>query len=94
MFRHGPSCLKGPVTRRRDWWTRTRRGRKSRQTLQHRREATDMNASPQEAQRQDAPIRKDLVERVRREIAAGTYETPEKWETALHRLLQQLEEEE
>jgi hypothetical protein len=37
------------------------------------------------------PIRKDLVERVRKEIAAGTYETPEKWEAALDCLLDRLE---
>jgi hypothetical protein len=35
--------------------------------------------------------RADLVARVRKEIAAGTYDTPEKWEIALARLLQQLE---
>jgi hypothetical protein len=39
----------------------------------------------------DAPIRADLVERVRREIAEGTYDTPEKWEIALDRLLNRLE---
>ncbi len=35
-------------------------------------------------------IRTELVERVRREIAAGTYETPEKWEAAFDRLLDTL----
>lgn len=39
----------------------------------------------------DPPIRTDLVERVRREIAAGTYDTPEKWALALDRLLDRLE---
>jgi hypothetical protein len=39
-----------------------------------------------------AEIRAELVERVRREIAAGTYDTPEKWEAALERLLDHLEE--
>jgi hypothetical protein len=39
-------------------------------------------------------IRSDLVERVRREIAAGIYETPEKWDIALQRLLERLEGEE
>ena len=38
----------------------------------------------------DAPLRQDLVERVRREIAAGTYDTPEKWQKALDRLFDQL----
>jgi hypothetical protein len=32
-------------------------------------------------------IRHELVARVRREIAAGVYETPEKMEAALERLL-------
>jgi anti-sigma28 factor (negative regulator of flagellin synthesis) len=36
-------------------------------------------------------IRTDLVERIRREIADGTYETPEKWDIALDRLLDRLE---
>jgi hypothetical protein len=31
-------------------------------------------------------IRADLVARVRRELADGTYDTPEKWEKALSRL--------
>jgi hypothetical protein len=38
-------------------------------------------------------FRAALVERIRREIAAGTYETPEKWEAALDRLSQRLEAE-
>jgi hypothetical protein len=37
-------------------------------------------------------IRWELVERVRREIEAGVYETPEKWATALGRLLERLEQ--
>jgi hypothetical protein len=37
------------------------------------------------------PIRKDLVDRVRKEIAAGTYDTQEKWEAALDCLLDRLE---
>lgn len=41
----------------------------------------------------ESPIRTDLVERIRREIAAGTYETPEKLEAALEKLLQRLREE-
>lgn len=37
-------------------------------------------------------IRYDLVARVRREIAAGTYDTPEKLELALERMLDQFGE--
>jgi hypothetical protein len=40
----------------------------------------------------DAPIRKELVERVRREIAAGVYETPQKLAIALTRCIGRLEE--
>lgn len=38
----------------------------------------------------DPTIRRELVERVRREIAAGDYDTPERWEAALDRLLDRL----
>jgi hypothetical protein len=38
-------------------------------------------------------FRAALVEQIRREIAAGTYDTPEKWEKALDRLLERLEAE-
>ena len=41
----------------------------------------------------EAPIRQELVQRIRREIAAGTYDTPEKWQAALDRLGQRLREE-
>jgi hypothetical protein len=39
-----------------------------------------------------ADIRMDLVQRVRREIADGVYDTPDKWEAALDRLLDRLEQ--
>jgi hypothetical protein len=38
-------------------------------------------------------VRTELVERVRREIAAGVYDTPEKMAIALERLLERLEDE-
>jgi hypothetical protein len=50
-------------------------------------------ADPAELPRRDDPqIRWELVDRIRREIAAGTYETPDKLETALENLLERLEE--
>jgi hypothetical protein len=64
MLRHGPSCLDGPISGARRWWSRT----------SHR------------------PVREDLVARIRRELAADTYETPEKWDAALQELLRRLEE--
>lgn len=36
-------------------------------------------------------IRDDLVQRIRREIADGTYDTDERWEKALDRLADSLE---
>ncbi len=36
-------------------------------------------------------IRLDLVERVRRQIAAGTYDSPAKWEAAFGRLCESLQ---
>lgn len=38
----------------------------------------------------DPSIRYDLVARVRQEIAAGTYDTPEKFDLALTRMLERL----
>jgi hypothetical protein len=38
-------------------------------------------------------FRAALVEQIRQEIAEGTYDTPEKWDVALERLLEQLERE-
>jgi hypothetical protein len=37
-------------------------------------------------------IRSGLVQRIRREIAEGRYETPDKWEAALGLLFQQLQD--
>jgi hypothetical protein len=38
----------------------------------------------------DAPIRRELVDSVRRAIATGDYETPEKLEIALEKMLAQI----
>jgi hypothetical protein len=52
----------------------------------------DAGPEPTELQLvEDQPIRTELVERIRREIAEGTYDTPEKWEIALDRLLDRLD---
>jgi len=39
---------------------------------------------------EEAPIRWELVERVRSAIAAGVYDTPEKWEATLDKLSKSL----
>jgi hypothetical protein len=41
-------------------------------------------------QRAATGIRADLVARVKREIAEGTYDTPERWEAALDQLARNL----
>ena len=46
-------------------------------------------APPRKSRKRSTPdvdIRTGLVARVRREIADGTYDTPERWEAALDRL--------
>ena len=92
MYHHGPSCLRGPVTRTRRWWSRPAARGAAGFQAPFTWGAADMGTSDRDARPRDLPIRSELVERVRREIAAGTYETPAKWEIALERLLARLEE--
>jgi len=75
MVNHGPNCLEGPVSRMSPWWAAASTG-----GSRH----DDAQKDPRNSE--DRPIRGELVDRVRREIAAGTYDTPEKWQAALDRL--------
>jgi hypothetical protein len=68
MFRHGPSCLEGPVSRTLCRWS----------------------GKEPESSGGPSQIRTELVERIRREIAEGRYETAEKWDAALELLFQRL----
>ena len=70
MFRHGPSCLEGPVSRTLCRWP-----------------GQNAETCPDASE-----IRMELVERVRREIAEGRYETTEKWERALELLFERWHE--
>jgi hypothetical protein len=84
MYRHGATCLTGPVSAARDWWFAT----------PPETESADDRLPVFVTQAAAAPqgeIRQDLVARVRREIAAGTYETADKLETALARLFLHLD---
>jgi hypothetical protein len=49
---------------------------------------------PSTSDEKEPMFRAGLVEQIRREIAAGTYDTPEKMEIAFDRLLKRLEAEE
>ena len=75
MFRHGATCLAGPVSKGRVWWISS---------------IVEVETTQDTAKAANVPeeeIRHDLVDRVRREIAEGIYDTSDKWEIALERLL-------
>jgi hypothetical protein len=82
MYTHGPSCLNGPVSRRRPWWAGERKQPNS--------QSPPADGEKEDPTPAEPPFRADLVERIRREIAAGNYETPEKWEEALRNLWRRL----
>lgn len=86
MYRHGPTCLAGPVSKARVMWIWSANGATETDTLL----LEPQDAADPLTSRTD--IRLDLVQRVRREIAAGVYDTPDKWEAALDRLFDRLEQ--
>jgi hypothetical protein len=79
MKLHASTCLKGPVSQARRCWKKGLA--KGKESNRHARR-------PAREGRAGDGIRHDLVARVRKEIAAGTYDTPEKWQAALDRLLE------
>lgn len=81
MYRHVPANLRGPVTRDRDWWKSPAPAGE---------DAFVLRPSPDAAPGTPG-VRYDLVARVRREIAEGTYDAPEKWDAALGRMLARLD---
>jgi hypothetical protein len=83
MYRHGSTCLSGPVSRSRAWW---QEGPGEEPPRGGSCGCLDLLAPPEEGE-----LRLGLIARVRQEIAAGTYDTPEKLEAALRRLLETLE---
>jgi hypothetical protein len=85
MFRHGPSCLEGPISRTLANW--------SEMTLPpSETEPPAALSSSFDPSLQGSQIRAELVERIRRAIAEGRYETPEKWQAALELLLRRLQD--
>lgn len=88
MFNHGPSCLNGPVSRERGWWSLE----EVEILFRMERHPIPMDDTAREVDDDDRPIRVELVERIRREIAEGTYETPEKLQAALERMFEHLQE--
>jgi len=81
---HQHKCLEGPVRGTPGWW----------QELGKRAEAVEVLPPKNKRGKKTAAIRHELVARVKKEIAAGTYDTPEKWEETLDRLLDHLSDHE
>ena len=89
MHEHGPDELSGPLRGTTAWW------RALEASPEQPDEGSPVQAKPRpKRKKEEAEIRTELVERVRKEIAAGTYDTQEKWEAALDRLLDRLERDE
>ncbi len=78
MQKHGPKCLEGPVVGSDLWWQNADRNGKTQR--KRRKSPSNKRGNPRSG------IRIDLVERIRREIAEGVYDTPEKWQAALDKL--------
>jgi hypothetical protein len=89
MHEHGPDELFGPVRGTATWWQGM--GAPPDQAD----EGTPIQAKTPKKRKKSSkdarPIRTELVERIRHEIAAGAYDTQEKWEAALDCLLDRLE---
>jgi negative regulator of flagellin synthesis FlgM len=84
VYVHGPQALQGPHRAPAPSATTPATSQPVDQ-LELSREAQDLSQA-----RETAGIRQDLVNRVRQEIAAGAYDTEEKFEIALDRLLDEL----
>jgi Anti-sigma-28 factor, FlgM len=87
MHEHGPDPLFGPVRGTAAWW----RGMGAQPDATD--EGTPIPEQPRKKRKDARPIRTELVERVRKEIAQGTYDTQERWEAALDCLLDGLQRE-
>jgi hypothetical protein len=85
MHTHLPTCLPGPRSGARDWW----RDIQGPTPPDPSRPEGALPAGPAD---DDPTFRADLVARIRRQIAEGTYGTAEQWEAALDRLLKRLDE--
>jgi hypothetical protein len=85
MHEHGPDCLEGPIRGSHAWWRGLAPPQAPAETP-----AKTTRKKPRKTE--ETGIRKELVERVRREIEAGTYDTQEKWDAALDSLLERMYE--
>jgi hypothetical protein len=84
MHEHGPDELIGPIRGTTAWW----RGMAAEPAQED--EGPPAKRKPKKKRADAKPIRTELVARIRKEIADGTYDTQEKWEAALERMLDRL----
>lgn len=82
---HGPHGVQGPHQNKAN-------GTQPPHSAPAQADRVEISAAAEEAAQaaETGSVRQDLVARVREEIAAGTYETPEKFHTALNRLLDEI----
>jgi hypothetical protein len=83
MHEHGPDELFGPLRGTAAWW----RGTAAATDLVDEGSSVATPTLPKKGRKDAKPIRQELVDRVRQEIAAGKYDTEEKWQAALDCLL-------
>ena len=88
---HGPNQVHGPHGANQPHANSRTAGAKPSQTASPT-DQLDISPAAQAASQvaDGAEVRSDLVARVRNEIASGTYETPEKLDAALERLLDEI----
>jgi hypothetical protein len=94
MHQHGPTELSGPVRGTSAWWQGTGDPPVTLDegaAVQTRSKKGTRMARGKRGRGHTEGMRMDMVERVRSEIAAGTYDSEEKWEAALDRLLDRLD---
>lgn len=96
MQQHGPTDLTGPRRGTRVWWQgrgappeSSNEGASIPSGTPKGKRMSRGKRGPRKAEGQ--AVRPELIERIRREIAEGTYDSAEKWEAALDRLLNRLE---
>ncbi len=89
MHEHGPDELVGPIRGSTAWW----QGMGAQPDFTDDGSSIQLKKTPKVSvpKKAGAPIRRELVDRIRKEIAAGTYDTEEKWDAALDRMLDRLE---
>ncbi len=82
MQTHKASFLTGPKAKPRAWW----------QTPDWSPLPNILDPLPETAEDDEPEFRADLVARIRRQIADGTYGTDDQWDIAVDRLLRHLDE--